>query len=598
MLMTPSPVEEAAPPGVWAALAQILRQTSPKRRRHLYLSLVLMFVGAGAELLTIGAILPFLALLANPNSIQHFALARWAIAYFDLHDDRQIILLATFVVVVVALAAACVRIILAWVSNRFVLRIGHDIGVQIYSRMLRQPYSYYVRGNSSQILAGIEKVQIAIFALLVPLMQGLVATVMATFIIVLLFLIDPFTATAAGLALGLIYICVSLVTGRVLIRNSRVTASAQTERLKLVQEGLGGIREILIDQSQPTFEANFATLDDRYREAQAINLFIGAAPRFIVEAAGVATIALLAYYMTTQPGGVLAAIPVLGTLALGAQRLLPLLQVAYLGWTSLSGTRHVLQDVVDLMNAPVVTTHPRDRNLPVEPFQHSVVLNEVGFRYVEGIAALREVNLTIDKGARIGVIGRTGSGKSTLLDLLMGLLEPTEGQILIDGRPLDDETRSAWQAQIAHVPQSVYLADSSIASNIAFGQTPEEIDFTDVRAAARAAQIDDFIMGLPDNYQTFVGERGVRLSGGQRQRIGLARSLYKRATVLILDEATSALDDQTEAALIAALMEQGRELTILMIAHRLSTLRGCDRLVRMEGGRIVQTGSYDQLVDP
>jgi ATP-binding cassette subfamily B protein len=229
-------------------------------------------------------------------------------------------------------------------------------------------------------------------------------------------------------------------------------------------------------------------------------------------------------------------------------------------------------------------------------FRNTISFEDVGFRYGDGDAAIRNLSLKVRKGERIGILGETGSGKSTFLDLLMGLLDPTEGEIRVDGRGLGDDNRADWQSLIAHVPQVIFLADSSIAANIAFGEAPETIDMDRVRAAAKRAQIDSFITTLPDGYETEAGERGVRLSGGQRQRIGIARALYKDASVLVLDEATSALDDKTEISVMAALSEAGRDLTIFMIAHRLSTLSGCDRLVRLEGGRVAAVGGYDELV--
>jgi ATP-binding cassette subfamily B protein len=442
----------------------------------------------------------------------------------------------------------------------------------------------------------LEKVQSAVFSILLPIMQALVALFMSLVIVIFLIAIDPFAASVSAAAMAAVYGALTLATRRRLRENSRVVEAAHTGRVQQVQEGLGGIRDILIDRSQPVFEDAFRALDERLRRAQLLNSFVATAPRLVIESAGIVLIALLAFHMSGKPGGLIAAIPVLGALAIGAQRLLPLLQAIYLAWSRTTGSLQTLAGLAYMAGAADPPAEPK-AGAPLPPFADRIALERVSFRYPgAGRAALRRVDLVIRKGERIGLVGQTGSGKSSLLDLLMGLLEPSEGTLRIDGVVLNAETRAAWQAQIAHVPQFVYLSHNSIAANIAFGVAPDAIDMERVRAAAARAQIADFIDKLPESYATSVGERGVRLSGGQRQRIGIARALYKQAAVLILDEATSALDDQTEEAVIAAVASGAEELTVVMVAHRLTTLAACDRIVRLKGGGIAEIGSYAALI--
>jgi ABC-type multidrug transport system fused ATPase/permease subunit len=565
------------------ALLILYRSIGPRRRRQLALTLAVMLTGAFAELVTIGAVLPFLALLTRQGrgALPPFA-ARWLAA---LGLDTMVAV--CMVLIGAALAAAAIRLLLLAVSQRLVMAIGHDVAVSIFARMLRQPYSEYVRRNSSEVLASMEKVRDVASGILQPAMQGLIGIVLACFIAALLFAISPFAASAAAISITLVYVGISRLTRARLRRNSRALAGAATERVKIIQEGLGGIRDIILDRSQNLFEDEFRGIDRRYRRSIAINGFISQAPRYAIEAAGITTIALIALTMSFQPGGILRAIPVLGALALGAQRLLPLIQQAYSGWSASTGNLQSLADIAELLGAPVLA-EPPDDGRPL-PFERAIRLRQIGFRYGEGPWALEGIDLDISRGARLGIAGTTGSGKSTLLDLLMGLLEPETGAILVDGVALDPATRPLWQARIAHVPQAIYLIDASIAANIAFGQKREGIDRERIRACARAAHLDDFVIGLPAGYDTEVGERGIRLSGGQRQRIGIARALYKQAPVLILDEATSALDDATEKAVMRSIMALGPDITIVMIAHRGSSLEGCDRIVRLEGGRLVET---------
>jgi len=315
-----------------------------------------------------------------------------------------------------------------------------------------------------------------------------------------------------------------------------------------------------------------------------------------MESLGMVLIAMLAYTLGKNQDGAMVAIPILGAFALGAQRLLPVFQQLYASWSSIKGGQDSFIDVLVLLEQ---TTDDSVYSSAVKPilFNKSICIRNLYFKYSEkSLPALDNISLEITKGNRIGFIGTTGSGKSTLLDVIMGLLPPTQGQLLIDGESINASNSRNWQRHIAHVPQSIYLADSSIAENIAFGVPFNEIDFDCLRKAAEEAQIAKTIEAWSMGYQTIVGERGVRLSGGQRQRIGIARALYKSADVIVLDEATSALDDDTEQSVMGAIELMGVDKTVLIVAHRLTTLKGCDVIVRLEDGRIKAVGNYQTLV--
>ncbi len=556
---------------------------SASRRRQFYATLFLMILGAVAELATIGAALPFLAIISDPQAATRIPAVAAVFGLLGWSEGQDLILPSTLLLIAAAVTAAAVRLWLTWTTNAFVFHFGHDLSVAMFSRVLRQPYLYHVERNTSEVIAGVEKVQQVLFAVLLPVMQGAVAAFISIFIIVMLVVIDPLMAVITAVTIGLLYVALSLSFQRILRRNSRVLGEAHTLRIKQVQEGLGGIRDILLDRSQPVFEKAFREIDDRLRRAQMVNTFLAGAPRMVIEAGAIILIALLALYMSRQPGGLVMAIPILGGLAIGAQRLLPLIQMVYNAWSRTAGSLQILVDVADLLSAPA--SPQAEAPAGDRPFRSDIRFDRVSMRFPGGRRpALNEVSLHIRKGERIGLVGETGSGKSTLLDLLMGLLEPTSGDIRVDGERLDEEARAWWQGQIAHVPQSIYLSDTTITENIAFGAASDQIDEKAVRDAAQRAQIADFIESLPDSYATRIGERGVRLSGGQRQRLGIARALYKQASVLILDEATSALDNETEAAVVDALRQLGPELTLIIVAHRLSTLDGCDRVIRLSNG--------------
>jgi ATP-binding cassette subfamily B protein len=592
--MTAAPASAQTPLG--ASLVALWRSIPARRRRHFYAVIAVMVLGTLAELLTIGAVLPFLALVANPETAMRLPLFRSVATLLGAGLPDELLFAAAMLLIFAAVTAVAVRLWLTRVTLGFVLVLGHEIASEVFARMLRQPYGYYVTRNSSELLASQEKVHAVIWAVLMPGMQAATSGVIAVAILIMLFLIDPFTATLAALTLAACYLLISLVVRRRLQRNSEMLGRSVTQRLQTMQEGLGGIRDVLLEQSQEVFETKFKRVDYQYRRAQARNSFINVAPRHLIEGAGIVLLSLLTLYLAGRAGGVLGAIPILGALAIGAQRLLPVVNQAYNGWSSFAGNKQMLVDVVALMQAPMVTSAPRDRATPPIPFERDLAFDRVSFQYQSRAPALNNVSLTVAKGERVGLVGETGSGKSTLLDVLMGLLDPTSGAVLIDGQPLSDRNRANWQAQIAHVPQAIYLADSSIAANIAFGEPTDAIDMVRVRDAAMRAHLSEFIAGVPNAFETTVGERGVRLSGGQRQRIGIARALYKRATVLVFDEATSALDGKVEAAIMQSIFELERRLTLIMIAHRTTTLVGCDRIVRLAAGEIVEVGSFDDIL--
>ena len=558
--------------------------------------MVLLVIGGLCELATIGAVFPFLAVVAPAASQGPAAGAAQFVTRIADGFGLSPFAMATASLIIIAVVSAILRLLLSWVTYKFVFATAHDLGVKLYERMLHQPYAYHVMRNTSHTIAGLEKVQHVLAYVLLPLMLSLTAAGVAVFVIAALILLEPTIAIGASFLFAIIYAAVSLVTKRRLAANSAIIAELLRARVQTVQEGLGGIRDVILDRSQPIFVAKFDAIEAKFRRTQAVNYFVSASPRFVVEASSIILIALLAFYVSGRPGGIVAALPMLGAMAVGAQRLLPLIQQVYSGWSQISGSRAIVSDVVELMKTPL----PEVPETPVPEksrFRKAIELKNVSFRYPSGEGpVLCNISLTIPKGSRMGVIGKSGSGKSTLVDLLMGLLDPMDGELRVDGRILDGGSKFGWQQQVAHVPQAIYLSDSSIASNIAFGRNESEIDMDRVRQAARDADLDTFIMALPRGYDTEVGERGVRLSGGQRQRLGIARALYKRATVLVLDEATSALDDETEASVMQAIAGLSKDITIIVIAHRISTLRACDRIIEMVDGRIAALGSYEEIV--
>ena len=580
-------------------LARLWPHISSRRRGQFGFLLVLMLIASFAEILSIGAVLPFLGVLTTPERVFEHSLAQPLIQILGLTEPAQLLLPLTITFGLAAVVAGVMRLWLLWASTRLSYATGADLSISIYRRTLYQPYEIHVARNSSGVINGIwSKAKGVIGGVIMPVLTLISASVMLIVILIAMLSVEPLISLATFGGFGLIYVSIIRITRIKKIRNSKAMAHESTQVVKSLQEGLGGIRDVLIDGSQEAYCHIYRKADLPLRRAQGSIHIIANSPRFGIEALGMLLIAVLAYTLAQEADGVAKAIPILGALALGAQRLLPVMQQSYAAWTSIQGFQVSLQDTLDLLDQPLPDYANQPAAKPL-PFQQQIKLNQLSFRYSPQSAwVLRNLDLNIAKGSRIGIIGATGSGKSTLLDIVMGLLRPSEGSIEIDGQLVTIENNRAWQAHIAHVPQDIFLADSTIEENIAFSIPKDQIDHERVRQAAQQAQIADSIDTWPKQYQTFVGERGVRLSGGQRQRIGIARALYKQADVIIFDEATSALDNETEQGIMQAIEGLSTELTILIIAHRLSTLRNCTQIVELGSCGILRTGSYQNIVIP
>lgn len=581
--------------GISSVLRRIWQHLSPRRRWQLPGLAGLMLASGLAEAITLGAVLPFLGVIVAPEQVFENPWAARLALGLGLTTSDQLVLPLTVVFALAALVAGAMRLLVLWCSKSYVQRVGHELAVEVYRRTLYQPYQVHIARNTSELVGSIEKISLVMVALsqILALVSALVTV---TAIVLALIAMDPLVAVLAFVGFGGIYGLLIVLTRRRLTRNSRQISRQLTLQIKALQEGLGGIRDVLLNNSQPFYYEQYRQANLPLCQARAENAFMAGSPRYGMEALGMVLIAVFAYGLSQQPGGGAAALPVLGTLALGAQRLLPALQQVFAAWASMRGDQSSAEDVLDLLDQPL----PPELLQPSPPplvWRLALEFKGVGFRYSQaGPWVLQDLSFKVPKGSRVGFVGTTGSGKSTTLDILMGLLEPTVGEVTVDGVPIHGDYRRAWQQVIAHVPQHIYLADTTIAENIALGIPRQDIDLERVRHAAQQAQIAEFIEQGPDGYWAALGERGIRLSGGQRQRVGIARALYKQASVLVFDEATSALDNATEQEVMAAINGLSAELTILMIAHRLSTVEQCDWILELEQGQVVAQGSYLELL--
>ena len=570
--------ESSAPAAIVRLLRTLLNAMSAEHRRAFWLLTLLTLANAAADLALVASSIWFLAVLAGSDLPA--TLARWLPA----DDAGRAIETAALLFAGSALVANLLRLLQLRLSETLVAGVAHELTVELQRRVFAQPYDYHVRHRSSEVLASLETGRVLASNILHQWLQSIAALATGLALLFLLFRIDPLPALIALALLALFYLAVVRVAGQRLSSNSRVLGRAYGERIAKVQESLGAIRDLKIDHSERAQLEDFRRADARFAQATASTGFIAGAPRFVIEAGAILLVAVLAIWLTV--GGANSALPLIGGMAVGGIRLLPLLQTAYRSWVSMAGNRAVYAQVEALLSLPL----PRQERQAVQPmaFRTAIGLEDVTVRYPErSEPVLRGISLTIAHGSRVALTGETGSGKSTLADVLMGLLQPQQGRVTVDGVPLDDSSLPAWQRNIAHVSQNIFLADATIARNIAFSVADEPIDMDRVRRSAEDARILEFVDSLPDGFATEVGERGVRLSGGQRQRIAIARALYKNAPLLVLDEATNALDQDTERAVLANIFGDPAR-TIVIVGHRPSAVESCDTVFRLSEGRLVE----------
>ena len=547
-----------------------------------------MIIASIVEVFSIGAVIPFLGVLTNPEKIFNNEIIKPVCLAFGFKSSNQIILPATLLFAVTAIFASVIRLFLLRMNGKFVFNLGKDISYMLFEKVLYQPYDEHINRNSSEIINIISsKVNSLIYSGLMQTINFITSIVMLIFIIIGLLYFNFKISTISFILFGSVYFIIIKYSRKKLYCNAVTISNSSNQLVKILQEGLGGIRDIIVDKSQNAFLSIYKANDESFRDAQSKNTFISSSPRFMIEGIGTVLISTLAYFLTKNEDGSLP-IATLGVLALGAQRLMPVLQQAYWSLTEFRGNQESFNDVVKLLKEP--TINPLNENQSeLVTFNKKIVFKDASFSYKENAnQVICGINLTVNKGERIGVIGKTGSGKSTFMDLLLGLLTLTEGVIEVDGKPIVGGAVKAWQEHLSHVPQAIFLRDASIAENIAFGVEKAEINYSLLQKVTINAQLNGVIDSLPKGFDTQVGERGVRLSGGQRQRVGIARALYKNADVIVLDEATSALDDETEASLMECIYSLDKKLTIFIIAHRLSTLKKCDRILDIRDGKLFE----------
>jgi len=553
---------------------------SGKRKFQFYLTLIVMIISSLAEMLSIGVTIPFLIALTSPEKIFNHELAQSMIHALSITQPEQLLLPVAMIFCIVIIFSVVIRIVLVYTIVRYSYSLGADLSFDVYRRTLYQNYSVHLSQNSSEIInVVVGKMELTINGLLIPIMTIISSLFIFFGIIIILFVADPIVASSAALGFSFVYGLILISAKRHIVANGEIIAKNSTALVKTLQEGLGGVRDVILDNSQDFHCKIFRKLDLSFRWAKGSNSIIAQSPKHIVEALGMVLIVILAYFMSknNQHESI---VPVLGALAIGAQRLLPVMQNFYSALIAIKSSESSTLDVLRLLDQKISLD---SKNISESiTFQKEINIDNISFSYAESeTSVLSNINFNIKKGSCIGIVGKTGSGKSTLVDIIMGLLQPTSGRIVVDGVAIEPSLLPSWRSNIAHVPQSIFLFDASIAENIAIGVEQKNIDYILLDKVLKQSQLYEVVESLPDKYETRIGERGIRLSGGQRQRIGIARALYKQTEILIFDESTSALDNDTEKQIMQVINKLGAKLTILIIAHRVTTLRNCDQIVEV-----------------
>ncbi len=542
-----------------------------------------MIICGLAELISLASVIPFLLVLTDIDKLLDIKFYFNIINFIGLTSRSQIILFITLTFISAAIVTALIRLLNLFLTGRIAALIGTDLSKRVYKRILEQSYSWHVKKNSSDLITTANQNTSFVVAVINALLQLITSLIIITSILIGLFLVTWKVALFSCLVFVSTYIVFSLTVKKKLRDNGNKLVTFYQKQLKILQEGFSAIREVIIDNLQEKFIDNYVLIDLPMRKREANNLFLKGFPRYTVEALGMVLIAATAYFLTLGDQDPNIVFSILGAFALGSQRLLPSMQSIYVSWADITTYFPGLLKVLNVLELPnknlrsnILFSDNRVINFD------SIILKDISFRYDDKKPYVFEnLSLKLFKGQKIGLVGKTGCGKSTIIDLILGLLKPTKGTISINGINLNENDSfllNQWRSMISHVPQTIYLFDSTIAENIAFGVEPALIDYDRLRYSARKANILGYIESLPNGFDSFIGERGVRISGGQRQRIGIARALYKKSQIMIFDEATSALDNSTEISVMDSISKIDKQLTLVLIAHRLSSLDKCDSI--------------------
>jgi ABC-type bacteriocin/lantibiotic exporter with double-glycine peptidase domain len=579
---------------------KLLFLLTPPERKRAGLLIVAIIIMALLEMLGVASILPFIAVLANPILIETnivLSAAFQALSMFGVKTNQDFFLALGVLVFVLLVLSLTVKIFTTYVRIHFVQMLEYSVSKRLIEGYLRQPYSWFLARHSADlgktILSEVNQVISLGISTLIELISG-VAVAIA--LITLLIVFDPKIAFVVGLSLTMSYALIFNNVRKYLKQNGEKRLKNNQLRFIALSEVFGAIKEVKVGGLEEIYIKNYSNYAQIFASHQASASTIAQLPRFLLEAIAFGGILIILLYSMMKTNSFNNTVPIISLYAFAGYRLLPALQQIYSSFTNFAFVGPSLNKLHDDIKSLKPLYENQDQG--VLPLSKTIVLNNVRYSYPNSArTALKDINLTISAKSTVGIVGATGSGKTTTADIILSLLAPQKGTLEVDGQVISMQNARSWQKSIGYVPQHIFLSDSSLASNIAFGVEPKDICQQAVETAAKIANLHNFIIEeLPHQYQTVIGERGVRLSGGQRQRIGVARALYHNPQILILDEATSALDNQTEKAVMDAISNLRQKITIILIAHRLTTVKNCDIIFLLDKGQVKDKGTFKELM--
>ena len=581
-------------------IKKILFLLSSSERKNAYLILFFTFITALVDMMGVASILPFVAILSNPSLIETNIILNLTfnqLTIFGVKTEEEFLFALGIIIFLLLILSLIVKALTTYLQERFVQLSEYNIGKRLIEIYLRQPYSWFLNRNSADLGKNIlSEVMQVINSGIRPLIELIAKSLIAIALITLLFIVDPILAMIVGSSLGSAYVLIFHFVRNYLDKSGRLRLKNNQLRFTAVNEAFSATKEIKLGGLEKIFINIFSNSALIVAKSQAVALVVSHLPKYILEAIAFGGILLIILYIMTQTGNFNSALPIISLYAFAGYRLLPALQQIYVSFTQLIFVGPSLSKLFNDMTNKNILVENQDEGFLFP--KNQIVLKNICYDYPESKrTTIKNINIEILAKSIVGFVGPTGSGKTTLVDIILGLLDPKKGSLEIDGKIITKQNVRSWQRSIGYVPQNIYLSDDTIAANIAFGVQRNEIDLDLIEKSSKIANLHNFIINeLPKKYDTIIGERGIRLSGGQRQRIGIARALYNNPKVLILDEATSSLDNQTEELVVKQVLNSNQDMTIIMIAHRLNTVKGCDIIFRLDKGEITDQGSYQKVI--
>ncbi|WP_413683904.1 ABC transporter ATP-binding protein [Prochlorococcus sp. MIT 1011] len=588
--------------GIFFLIKFIWKIIRPKLKLQLLVLILLMLLSGISEAITIGSVIPFISIIINPDNLWNIDLIQKISKIFSINSPDELIVPVTILFLSTIIFAAIIRLLNLWLGYKYSANLGTEICFEAYKRSLGRSYITHITTNSSDIISNISVEMNLLIALISKILLLISSTIQASFIIITLIIIDYKLIILLSTVFLISYKIIGMISGNRLKRLSKVISKRFAIQIKLLQESLGGIRYIIMNRIQPYYLNSFIINESELRNSKAKSSFLQTFSNLAIDPIYIISFIFYSLFiLKSEKADPTSLIQSLGSLTLGTQRLLPSMKQIYTAWAKLKAATASTNKIVELLTEPEknidINVNDED-NVNTINFIKSIEISNLNYRYPSSSRkVLNNINISIKKGDRIGIIGKTGSGKSTLIDLIMGLIKPSSGEILIDNINLYNNSKflNGWRYSISHIPQEIFLIDSTIEENIALGVEKDFINYKKLRKASHLAKIDTFIEKLPKKFKTTVGERGINFSGGQKQRIGIARAMYKESKIIILDEATSSLDSSTEKQIIDSINKLDPEITMIMISHRLSTLKKCNKIYKLDNGELIGRYSVDEI---